>query len=325
MPIRIYNTLTRQKEDFIPIKDGKVGMYVCGPTVYNYIHIGNARPAIVFDTVRRYLEYRGYDVDYVLNFTDVDDKIINRANELGESVAELANRYIDAYLEDVKALGVKEATYNPRVTNTMQEIIDFVAGLIEKGYAYAVDGDVYFKPRAFDGYGKLSHQSIDELRSGARIQVDEIKEDPLDFALWKGAKPGEIAWETPWGSGRPGWHIECSAMAKKYLGDTIDIHAGGQDLAFPHHENEIAQSEALNEKTFANYWMHNGYININNEKMSKSLGNFVLARDLVEKFNPAVIRFFMLSVHYRNPINFSEELLGAASNGLDRIKTAYSI
>ncbi|WLV24791.1 cysteine--tRNA ligase [Aciduricibacillus chroicocephali] len=323
MPIRIYNTLTRQKEDFKPIVDGKVSMYVCGPTVYNYIHIGNARPAIVFDTVRRYLEYKGYEVDYVLNFTDVDDKIINRANELGESVTELANRYIDAYLEDVKALGVKEATYNPRVTNTMQEIIDFVAGLIDKGYAYAVNGDVYFKPRAFDGYGKLSHQSIDELRSGARIQVGDIKEDPLDFALWKGAKPGEIAWEAPWGSGRPGWHIECSAMAKKYLGETIDIHAGGQDLAFPHHENEIAQSEALNEKTFANYWMHNGYINIDNEKMSKSLGNFVLARELIEKFNPAVIRFFMLSVHYRNPINFSEELLGAAANGLDRIKTAY--
>jgi len=323
MPIRIYNTLTRQKETFKPIESGRVSMYVCGPTVYNYIHIGNARPAIVFDTVRRYLEYRGYHVDYVLNFTDVDDKIINRARELGESVAELANRYIDAYLEDVKALGVKEATHNPRVTNTMQEIIDFIAGLIQKGFAYAVNGDVYFKPRAFDGYGKLSHQSIDELRSGARIQVEDIKEDPLDFALWKSAKPGEIAWEAPWGSGRPGWHIECSAMAKKYLGETIDIHAGGQDLAFPHHENEIAQSEALNEKPFANYWMHNGYINIDNEKMSKSLGNFVLARDLVAKFNPDVIRFFMLSVHYRNPINFSEELLESAANSLDRIKTAY--
>lgn len=323
MPIRIYNTLTRQKETFEPLEPGRVSMYVCGPTVYNYIHIGNARPAIVFDTVRRYLEFRGYHVDYVLNFTDVDDKIINRARELGESVTELADRYIDAYLEDVKALGVKEATHNPRVTNTMQEIIDFIAGLIDKGFAYAVNGDVYFKPRAFDGYGKLSHQSIDELRSGARIQVEDIKEDPLDFALWKSAKPGEIAWDAPWGSGRPGWHIECSAMAKKYLGDTIDIHAGGQDLAFPHHENEIAQSEALNEKPFANYWMHNGYININNEKMSKSLGNFVLARDLVAKFNPDVIRFFMLSVHYRNPINFSEELLESAANGLYRIKTAY--
>jgi len=323
MPIRIYNTLTRQKEDFKPIEEDRVSMYVCGPTVYNYIHIGNARPAIVFDTVRRYFEHKGYKVDYVLNFTDVDDKIIRRANELGESVADVANRYIDGYLEDVKALGVKEATHNPRVTNTMEDIIGFIGGLIDKGYAYAVDGDVYFKPRAFDGYGKLSHQSINELRSGARIQVGDIKEDPLDFALWKGAKPGEIAWEAPWGKGRPGWHIECSAMAKKYLGDTIDIHAGGQDLTFPHHENEIAQSEALNEKPFAHYWMHNGYININNEKMSKSLGNFILARDLIEQFSPEVVRFFMLSVHYRNPINFSEELLESSANALDRIRTAF--
>lgn len=323
MPVRIYNTLTRQKEDFKPIEEDRVSMYVCGPTVYNYIHIGNARPAIVFDTVRRYFEHKGYKVDYVLNFTDVDDKIIRRANELGESVADVANRYIDGYLEDVKALGVKEATHNPRVTNTMEDIIGFIGGLIDKGYAYAVDGDVYFKPRAFDGYGKLSHQSINELRSGARIQVGDIKEDPLDFALWKGAKPGEIAWEAPWGKGRPGWHIECSAMAKKYLGDTIDIHAGGQDLTFPHHENEIAQSEALNEKPFAHYWMHNGYININNEKMSKSLGNFILARDLIEQFSPEVVRFFMLSVHYRNPINFSEELLESSANALDRIRTAF--
>ena len=321
MSIKIYNTLTREKEVFEPLEQGKVKMYVCGPTVYNYIHIGNARPAIVFDAVRRYLEYRNYDVDYVLNFTDVDDKIINRAHELGESVSDVANRYIDAYLEDVKALGVKEATHNPRVTNVMDDIIEFIRQLIEKDFAYELHGDVYFKPRAFDGYGKLSHQSLDELRSGARIQVDLEKQDPLDFALWKHAKEKEIAWDSPWGKGRPGWHIECSAMAKKYLGETIDIHAGGQDLAFPHHENEIAQSEALSGKTFANYWMHNGYININNEKMSKSLGNFVLARDLINHYRPEVIRFFMLSVHYRNPINFSEELLEAADNSLSRIET----
>ena len=321
MSIKIYNTLTRKKEVFEPLEQGKVKMYVCGPTVYNYIHIGNARPAIVFDAVRRYLEYRNYDVDYVLNFTDVDDKIINRAHELGESVSDVANRYIDAYLEDVKALGVKEATHNPRVTNVMDDIIEFIRQLIEKDFAYELHGDVYFKPRAFDGYGKLSHQSLDELRSGARIQVDLEKQYPLDFALWKHAKEKEIAWDSPWGKGRPGWHIECSAMAKKYSGETIDIHAGGQDLAFPHHENEIAQSEALSGKTFANYWMHNGYININNEKMSKSLGNFVLARDLINHYRPEVIRFFMLSVHYRNPINFSEELLEAADNSLSRIET----
>src|SRR5699024_6089665 len=260
--ISVYNTLTRQKEVFKTIKENQVKMYVCGPTVYNYIHIGNARPAIVFDTVRRYFEYKGYEVIYVLNFTDVDDKIINKSNETGETFQTITNRFIEAYLRDVKALGVKEATHHPRVTETMDEIIRFIEELIKKGYAYEVDGDVYFKPRTFDDYGKLSHQSIEELRSGARIQVGEKKDDPLDFALWKQAKPGEIAWDSPWGKGRPGWHIECSAMAKKYLGETIDIHAGGQDLAFPHHENEIAQSEALNEKPFANYWMHNGYMNI---------------------------------------------------------------
>ena len=324
MTIKIYNSLTNKKEVFKSIEENKVRMYVCGPTVYNYIHIGNARPAIVFDTVRRYLEYKGYDVDYVLNFTDVDDKIIKRANELGEQVQDVTNRYIDAYLEDVKALGVKEATYHPRVTETMDDIIDFVAGLVEKDYAYEVEGDVYFKPRAFDEYGKLSAQSIDELRAGARIQIGEIKEDPLDFALWKRAKEGEIAWDSPWGKGRPGWHIECSAMAKKYLGETIDIHAGGQDLTFPHHENEIAQSEALNEKPFAHYWMHNGYMNINNEKMSKSLGNFILTKDLIEEHDPMVIRFFMLSVHYRNPINFTDALLSSAKTSFDRIRTTYA-
>ncbi|RWZ52143.1 cysteine--tRNA ligase [Halobacillus fulvus] len=323
MSIRIYNTLTRKKEPFQPIEEGKVKMYVCGPTVYNYIHIGNARPAIVFDTVRRYFEYRGYGVHYVLNFTDVDDKLIKAANEMGEEVSDIADRFITAYKEDVGTLGVKEAVDHPRVTENMDEIIGFIKGLIDKGFAYESDGDVYFRTRAFDGYGKLSHQSIDELRSGARIEVGEKKEDPLDFTLWKEAKPGEISWESPWGEGRPGWHIECSAMAKKYLGDTIDIHAGGQDLTFPHHENEIAQSEAHNDTSFARYWMHNGYINIENEKMSKSLGNFVLAHDLVKEHDPQVIRFFMLSVQYRHPINFSNELLKGAKSSFDRLKNAY--
>lgn len=323
MSVKIYNTLSRKKEPFVPLEEGKVSMYVCGPTVYNYIHIGNARPPIVFDTVRRYLEYRGYDVTYVMNFTDVDDKIINAAKEMGEDVYAVAEKFIQAYQEDTSALGVKEGALHPRVTESMEEIIDFVQGLINKGYAYVSEGDVYFRTRSFEGYGKLSHQSIDELRSGARIRVGEQKDDPLDFALWKNAKPGEISWETPWGEGRPGWHIECSAMVKKHLGDTIDIHAGGTDLTFPHHENEIAQSEALNGKSFANYWMHNGHINIDNEKMSKSLGNFILAHDLIKKHDPQVLRFFMLSVHYRNPINFTDELLESAKTGLARIKNAY--
>jgi len=323
MSITIYNSMTREKEKFIPLEENKVKMYVCGPTVYNYIHIGNARPAIVFDTVRRYFEYKGYEVTYVLNFTDVDDKIIDAAKETGEEVQTLTNRFIDAYLKDVSALGVKEATYHPRVTETIDEIIEFIEGLIEKDYAYVVDGDVYFQPRAFEDYGKLSAQSVDELRAGSRIRVGEKKKDPLDFALWKEAKDGEIAWDSPWGKGRPGWHIECSAMAKKYLGKTIDIHAGGQDLTFPHHENEIAQSEALNDATFANYWMHNGYINIDNEKMSKSLGNFILTKDIIKQYDPMVVRFFMLSVHYRNPINFTDELLQSAQNSFDRIKISY--
>jgi cysteinyl-tRNA synthetase len=302
--IQLYNTLTRKKEDFIPLEEGKVKMYVCGPTVYNYIHIGNARPAIVFDTVRRYLEFRGYDVRYISNFTDVDDKLIRAAKELGEEVPAIAERFINAYFEDVTALGCKKADAHPRVTETMDLIIEFIQALIEKGFAYESAGDVYYRTREFGEYGKLSHQSIDELKVGARIQVGEKKKDALDFALWKGAKEGEIAWDSPWGKGRPGWHIECSAMARQYLGDTIDIHAGGQDLAFPHHENEIAQSEALTGKTFARYWMHNGYINIDNEKMSKSLGNFVLVHDIIKKHDPQVLRFFMLSVHYRNPINY---------------------
>jgi len=323
MPIQIYNTLTREKEEFIPLEEGKVKMYVCGPTVYNYIHIGNARPAIVFDTVRRYLEFRGYDVRFVSNFTDVDDKLIRAANELGEDVPTLANRFIDAYFEDTSALGCKRADVHPRVTETMDLIIEFIEALIDKGYAYESSGDVYFRTRKFPEYGKLSHQSIDELKIGARIQIGEKKQDALDFALWKKAKEGEISWESPWGNGRPGWHIECSAMAKQYLGDTIDIHAGGQDLAFPHHENEIAQSEALTGKSFARYWMHNGYININNEKMSKSLGNFVLVHDIIKKHDPQVLRFFMLSVHYRNPINYSEELLENTKAAFDRLKTSY--
>ncbi|WP_066366278.1 cysteine--tRNA ligase [Neobacillus fumarioli] len=323
MAIQLYNTLTRKKETFVPLEEGKVKMYVCGPTVYNYIHIGNARPAIVYDTVRRYFEYRGYDVKYVSNFTDVDDKLIRAAQSLGEDVPTIADRFINAYFEDVQALGCKKADVHPRVMENMNIIIDFISQLVEKGYAYESEGDVYFRTRSFDEYGKLSHQSIDELRVGARIEPGNKKQDDLDFALWKAAKPGEIYWESPWGPGRPGWHIECSAMAKKYLGDTIDIHAGGQDLTFPHHENEIAQSEALTGKTFANYWMHNGYININNEKMSKSLGNFVLVHDIIKQHNPQVVRFFMLSVHYRNPINYSEELLESSKAAFERLMTSY--
>jgi cysteinyl-tRNA synthetase len=323
MAIQLYNTLTRRKEEFIPLEEGKVKMYVCGPTVYNYIHIGNARPAIVFDTVRRYFEYRGYDIQYVSNFTDVDDKLIRAANQLGEDVPTIANRFIQAYFEDVSALGCKQADIHPRVMDNMDIIIQFIDELIKKGYAYESEGDVYFRTRNFEGYGKLSHQSIDDLQVGARIEVGEKKQDDLDFALWKAAKEGEIFWESPWGIGRPGWHIECSAMAKKYLGETIDIHAGGQDLTFPHHENEIAQSEALSGKAFARYWMHNGYINIDNEKMSKSLGNFVLVHDIIKRHNPQVLRFFMLSVHYRNPINYSEELLESTRAAFERLTTSY--
>lgn len=324
MSIQIYNTLTRKKEPFIPLEEGKVKMYVCGPTVYNYIHIGNARPVIAFDTVRRHLEYRGYDVNYVSNFTDVDDKIIKTANELGEEVGELTDRFINAYFEDVGALGCGKADAHPRVTEHIEDIIAFVEVLIDKEFAYEAQGDVYYRTRKFDGYGKLSHQSIDELKVGARIEESGIKENALDFALWKAAKEGEIAWESPWGPGRPGWHIECSVMAREHLGDTIDIHAGGQDLTFPHHENEIAQSEAMTGKQFARYWMHNGYINIDNEKMSKSLGNFILVHDIRKQIDPRVLRFFMLSVHYRHPVNFSQDLVESAANGLDRIQTAYN-
>jgi cysteinyl-tRNA synthetase len=324
MTIHLYNTLTRQKEEFVPLEEGKVKMYVCGPTVYNYIHIGNARPPIVFDTVRRYLEYRGYEVNYVSNFTDVDDKLIRAANELGVDVPTIAERFIEAYHEDVSALGCKQATVHPRVTENMDIIIEFIEALIEKGFAYESGGDVYYRTREFKEYGKLSHQPIEDLQLGTRIEVGEKKQDALDFVLWKAAKEGEIFWDSPWGKGRPGWHIECSAMARKYLGDTIDIHAGGQDLSFPHHENEIAQSEALTGKTFAKYWLHNGYINIDNEKMSKSLGNFILVHDIIKKHDPQLIRFFMLSVHYRHPINYNDELMESTKNGLERIRTSYS-
>ncbi|MCM3550391.1 cysteine--tRNA ligase [Alkalihalobacillus clausii] len=318
--IKLFNSLTNKKEPFVPIEEGKVKMYCCGPTVYNYIHIGNARPPIVYDMVRRYLTYRGYDVTFVSNFTDVDDKIIRAANELGEEVADVAERFIKAYYTDTCALNVKVADLHPRVTETMDDIIAFIAELEKKGFAYEAGGDVYFRTRKFDGYGKLSGQALDDLQSGARIEVDERKEDPLDFVLWKAAKPNEISWSSPWGEGRPGWHIECSAMIKKSLGDTIDIHAGGKDLTFPHHENEIAQSEALTGKKLANYWMHNGFVNINNEKMSKSLGNFVLAHDIIQQYSPEVVRFFMLTAHYRTPINFSDELLQGAEAGLERLK-----
>lgn len=323
MSIQLYNTLTRKKEPFIPQEEGKVSMYVCGPTVYNYIHIGNARPVIVFDTVRRYLEYRGYEVKFVSNFTDVDDKIIAAANELGEDVSELTERFINAYFEDVSALGCSAADEHPRVSDHIQDIVEFVQVLIDKGFAYESQGDVYYRTKKFDGYGKLSSQSTDELIVGARIEPGEKKEDPLDFVLWKAAKENEISWESPWGAGRPGWHIECSVMAREHLGDTMDIHAGGQDLMFPHHENEIAQSEAMTGKPFAKYWMHNGYINIDNEKMSKSLNNFVMVKDIRQQIDPKVLRFFILSVHYRHPVNFSEELVTQAEAGFERITTAY--
>ena len=321
--MRVYNTMTRKKEEFKPLHEGKVNMYVCGPTVYNFFHIGNARPFVVFDTLRKYLIYKGYDVTFVQNFTDVDDKIINRAKEEGLTAMEVADKYIDEYYKDAGAINVKKADVHPRVSETMDDIIQFVADLIDMGYAYEVDGDVYYSTRKFKDYGKLSKQNIDDLEAGARIMVEEKKKDPLDFALWKARKEeSEIAWESPWGMGRPGWHIECSTMSRKYLGDTIDIHAGGQDLQFPHHENEIAQSEAHNGCTFANYWMHNGYITVDNEKMSKSLGNFFTVRDILEKYDGEVIRFFLLSGHYRNPINFSDELMQQAKNSLGRLQNA---
>lgn len=319
--MRIYNTLTGKKEEFVPIDPDEIKIYVCGPTVYNYFHLGNARPFVVFDTLRRYLEYKGYKVKFVQNFTDVDDKIINKAREEGVSASDISEKYIREYYKDAEKLNVKKATVHPKVTENIKEIKDFISTLIDKGYAYDVNGDVYYSTRKFKGYGKLSGQNIEDLEAGARIQVGDLKRDPMDFALWKAKKSeDEIAWESPWGQGRPGWHIECSVMSNKYLGDTIDIHAGGQDLEFPHHENEIAQTEAYTGKKFANYWMHNGFITINKEKMAKSRGNFFMVRDILDEYDGEVVRYFLLSGHYRNPIDFSKELMEQAKNSLARIR-----
>jgi cysteinyl-tRNA synthetase len=320
--MKLYNTLTRKKEEFIPIEEGKVRMYVCGPTVYNFIHIGNARPMIIFDTARRYMEYKGYDVNYVSNFTDVDDKIIKKAIEEGVSSSEISTRFIAECKQDMEALNVMPATKHPLATEEIEGMIDMIQTLIDKGFAYAKEGTVYFRSKKFEEYGKLSKKNLDELEAGKRIAVEEQKDDEMDFVLWKPKKDGEPYWESPWGNGRPGWHIECSVMAKKYLGDEIDIHAGGEDLIFPHHENEIAQSEACNGKQFSKYWLHNGFLNIDNKKMSKSLGNFFTVRDISEKYDLQVLRFFMLSAHYRSPLNFSAELMEASKNGLERILTA---
>jgi len=319
--MKLFNSLTRKKEEFVPIRANEVKMYSCGPTVYNYFHIGNARPFIVFDTLRRYFEYLGYKVTFVQNFTDIDDKMINKANDEGITVKQLGERFIEEYFKDADAIGIKRATVHPKATENIDAIIDIIKKLEEKGVAYCVDGDVYFSTKKFDEYGKLSHQPLEDLESGARIDINEQKQDAMDFALWKKQKPNEPAWESPWGLGRPGWHIECSAMANKYLGETIDIHSGGQDLIFPHHENEIAQSECANCAPFANYWVHNGYINVDNQKMSKSLGNFFTVRDVLKEFEPETVRFFMLSAHYRSPINFSKDLMQQAKTGLLRLYT----
>lgn len=325
--MKIFNTLTKKKDDFVPINEGKVGIYVCGPTVYDYIHIGNARPMIVFDTLRRYFEYKGYEVNYVSNFTDVDDKIIKKANAEGVESTVISERFIEECKKDMAGLNVKEATTHPKATEEIDDMITMVETLIEKEYAYEVNGTVYFRTRKFSDYGKLSKKNLDDLRAGNRelkVSGQDEKEDALDFVLWKPKKEGEPSWPSPWGEGRPGWHLECSVMSKKYIGDVIDIHAGGEDLIFPHHENEIAQSEAANDAEFARYWMHNGFLKINNEKMSKSLGNFFTVREISEKYDLQVIRFFMLSAHYRSPLNFSADLVESSKNGLDRIKTAAS-
>ena len=323
--IRIYNTLTKKKEDFVPLEEGKVRMYVCGPTVYNFIHIGNARPMIVFDTVRRYMEHKGYEVNFVSNFTDVDDKIIKKANEEGVAAEEISKRYIEECKKDMEGMNIKPATTHPLATREIDGMIDMITTLIDKGYAYAVNGTVYFRTRKFAEYGKLSHKNLDDLQAGNRsvlVSGEQEKEDPLDFVLWKPKKEGEPSWASPWGDGRPGWHIECSVMSRKYLGEQIDIHGGGEDLVFPHHENEIAQSEACSGKLFARYWMHNAFLNIDNKKMSKSLGNFFTVREISEKYDLQVLRFFMLNAHYRSPLNFSAELMEASKNALERIQTA---
>ena len=323
--MKLYNTMSKQKEEFVPLEEGKVKMYVCGPTVYNFIHIGNARPMIVFDTVRRYFEYKGFDVNFVSNFTDVDDKIIKKANEEGVTAEEISQRYIAECKKDMDGMNVKPATKNPLATEEIGGMVEMIQSLIDKGYAYEKNGTVYYRTRQFKEYGKLSHKNLDDLRSGNRsllVSGEDEKEDPLDFVLWKPKKEGEPAWESPWSEGRPGWHIECSEMSKKYLGEQIDIHAGGEDLVFPHHENEIAQSEAANGKEFAKYWLHNAFLNIDNRKMSKSLGNFFTVREISEKYDLQVLRFFMLSAHYRSPLNFSSDLMEAAKSGLDRIITA---
>lgn len=319
--MKLFNTLTRQKEDFVPLEEGKVKMYICGPTVYNYIHMGNARPMCVFDVLRRYFEYRGYQVTFVQNFTDIDDKLIRRANEESSTVPEIAEKYIKEYKTDAAGLNVREATVHPRATENIPGILSMIETLVEKGFAYESNGDVYFRTRKDTGYGKLSHMPIEELESGARVDVGEQKEDPLDFALWKAAKPGEPFWDSPWGKGRPGWHIECSAMNKCILGDTIDIHCGGQDLIFPHHENEIAQSECANGKPFAHYWLHNGFLTIDKVKMSKSLGNFFTTREVAEKFGYESIRFLMIAAHYRSPINYSVESIEQSKASLERLYT----
>jgi len=322
--MKVFNTMTRSKEEFVPLEPGKVRMYSCGPTVYNYFHIGNARPFIMFDLLRRYLEYRGYEVKFVQNFTDIDDKIIKKANEEGTTYDQISERYIKEYFVDAEGLRIKRASVHPKATENIDEIIDIVKTLVDKGMAYEVNGDVYFRTHAFEGYGKLSHQPIEDLESGARIAVGDVKEDPIDFALWKASKPGEPYWESPWGHGRPGWHIECSAMARKYLGETIDIHSGGVDLCFPHHENEIAQSEGANGKPFANYWMHNAFLNVDNQKMSKSLGNFFTVRDAAAAYGYDAVRFFMVSAHYRTPVNYSQESLEMAQASLARINTTFA-
>ncbi len=319
--MKVFNTLTRKKEEFVPINEGEAKIYACGPTVYNYIHIGNARPICVFDVLRRYLEYRGLKVTFVQNFTDIDDKIIKRANEEGITFEEVSKKYIEEFWVDAHGLNFREATIHPKATENIDKIIEIVSGLIEKGFAYEVDGDVYFSPEKFESYGKLSHQPLEELEAGARIMVGDIKKAPMDFALWKSAKPGEPYWESPWGKGRPGWHIECSAMVCRYLGESIDIHCGGQDLIFPHHENEIAQSECYTGKPFANYWMHNGYINVDNVKMSKSLGNFFTVRDVAEKYGYEPIRYLMIASHYRSPVNYSIEVIEQCKASLARLYT----